>query len=87
MAGAMTRESAGLPPAAAGLGATVAAALRFPRVRYLGLHESPAFSIGVFVLPARGAIPLHDHPSVRGPAVRRHCARSPQMAAQAQSIA
>lgn len=37
----------------------------FPVVRYIHLHEEPdQYSVGIFVFPPHGKIPLHDHPGM-----------------------
>lgn len=37
-----------------------------PPVTYMHICETPAFSMGVFVLRAGASIPLHDHPRMNG---------------------
>lgn len=37
-----------------------------PPVTYMHICETPAFSMGVFVLRAGASIPLHDHPGMNG---------------------
>ncbi|XP_049646579.1 2-aminoethanethiol dioxygenase [Suncus etruscus] len=37
-----------------------------PPVTYMHIHESPGFSLGVFLLKSGARIPLHDHPGMHG---------------------
>jgi len=46
------------------LGRAPPAHARYPPLEYLKLHDSPAFTLGVFCFPENGKIPLHDHPGM-----------------------
>ena len=41
-----------------------AASGRAPPITYLNVFECAAFSVGIFVLPARARLPLHNHPDM-----------------------
>lgn len=52
----------GLTELDVGLSSTTAAKLS--NITYMHIHEEPAFSMGVFILPPNATIPLHDHPGM-----------------------
>jgi len=46
------------------VGLTERATSTLKNVNYLHVHEEEAFTMGIFILPPRTTIPLHDHPGM-----------------------